>query len=182
MRIIAGELKGRHFETPKGKQTHPMADRVKNALFNTLGDISGLRVLDPFGGSGGVSIEAVSRGAEFAQITERSSKSFRIIKKNIEDLGLEGRVKVTHASCNSWSENNEDQKFDLILANPPFWDLQFSTLEQLIKHLTPNGLMVLCHPGREDSPTVNGVVVVDNHNYGDAALSLYRLDNSRTVD
>lgn len=175
MRIVAGRLKGKHFESPLGKQTHPMADRVKNALFNQLGDISGLTILDPFGGSGGVSFEAISRGAESSQVIERTYKAFKVIKENIELLGLEDQVKVTHASCMSWSENNLDLKFDLILANPPFWDMQFSTVDALVRHMKPKSLMVLCHPGREATPTVNGVVVVDNHNYGDAALTLYRL-------
>ncbi len=177
MRIIAGRLKGKKFEAPSGKQTHPMADRVKNALFNFLGDISGLEILDPFGGSGGVSFEAVSRGAKSSQVIERKYQAFKVIKDNIELLGLQDEVKASHASCHAWSENNQDQKFDLILANPPFWDMQFSTVFDLVKHLKPKGLMVLCHPGREALPTVNGVVVVDNHNYGDAALTLYRLDN-----
>jgi len=177
MRIIAGKLKGKVFDAPTGKQTHPMADRVKNALFNQLGDISDLTVLDPFGGSGGVSFEAISRGAASSQVIERKYQAFKVIKDNIKLLGIEDQVKATHASCSSWSENNQDQKFDLILANPPFWDMQFSTVDMLVRHLKPKSLMLLCHPGREASPTVNGVVVVDNHKYGDAALSLYRLEN-----
>lgn len=176
MRIIAGRLKGKHFESPPGNQTRPMADRVKNALFNQLGDISGLTILDPFGGSGGVSFEAISRGAASSQVIERAYKAFKTIKENIVLLGVEDQVKATHASCFSWSENNPELKFDLIFANPPFPDMQFSTVQTLTRHLKPKGLMVLCHPGRENLPTVNGVVVVDNHNYGDAALTLYRLD------
>lgn len=177
MRIISGRLKGKHFEAPQGKQTHPMADRVKNALFNQLGDVSGLTILDPFGGSGGVSFEAISRGAASSQVLERKYQAFKVIKENISLLGLEDYVKATHASCSSWSENNQDAKFDLILANPPFWDMQFSTVDMLVRHMHSKSLMVLCHPGREATPTVNGVVVVDNHKYGDAALSLYRLEN-----
>ncbi|MCA9330109.1 RsmD family RNA methyltransferase, partial [Candidatus Saccharibacteria bacterium] len=63
MRIISGKLGSRQFIAPKGFATHPMGDRVRTALFNTLGDIVGLTVLDAFGGSGAISFEAISRGA-----------------------------------------------------------------------------------------------------------------------
>ena len=176
MKIIAGSLKGRNYDTPPfGGNTHPMNSRMKNSLFNILGDVEGLTILDPFGGSGGVSFEAVSRGAASAQIIERDRTAFNIIKKNIETLGLSDKVKVSHAACASWSKNNKEQKFDLVFVNPPFPDPQLSTVSDLSRHLKSSSLMILCTVGSEATPTVNGVVVVDNRNYGDAALAFYRL-------
>jgi 16S rRNA G966 N2-methylase RsmD len=105
---------------------------------------------------------------------ERDKKAQRLIAENIQSLGLKDRMKLIKASCSSWSDNNPDMQFDLLLCDPPYHDLQLSTVSKLIRHVKQNGLMVLSYPGRESVPTVNGVVVVDNKSYGDAALAYYR--------
>lgn len=176
MRVIAGELGGRYFAGPDSSVTHPMAERVRGAMFNALGDLEGQTVLDAFGGSGALAFEAVSRGAQSAIVVERDKRAQRIITDNIKTLGLEGRVKLIRTSANSWSDTNQDMQFDLVLCDPPYRDLQLSTVSKLTHHVKENGLMVLSYPGRESAPTVNGVVVVDkSKSYGDAALAYYRL-------
>jgi 16S rRNA (guanine966-N2)-methyltransferase len=174
LRVIAGELGSRLFSAPDGFTTHPMGDRVRGALFNSLGDIVGKTVLDPFSGSGALSFEAVSRGAARSVALERDRRAQQVIASNIKSLGLTGKVRLIKANCNVWSDRNLDEKFDLILCDPPYNNLQLSTVSKLIRHLKTNGLMVLSYPGRESAPTVNGVVVVDNFSYGDAALAYYR--------
>lgn len=175
MRIIAGELGGRFFAGPDSTTTHPMAERVRGALFNALGDITGMTVLDAFGGSGALAFEALSRGAESAIIIERDKRAQRIIAENIQTLGLDGRAKLIRTGASSWSETSPDAQFDLVLCDPPYHDMQLSTVSKIITHVKPNGLMVLSYPGRESAPTVNGVVVVDkSKSYGDAALAYYR--------
>ncbi len=175
MRIIAGELGGRFFAGPDSTVTHPMAERVRGALFNALGDITGTTVLDAFGGSGALAIEALSRGAESATIIERDKRAQKLIAENIQMLGLGGRITLIRAPAGSWSERNPDAQFDLVLCDPPYHDMQLSTVSKLISLVKPNGLMVLSYPGRESAPTVNGVVVVDkSKSYGDAALAYYR--------
>ena len=175
MRIIAGELGRRQFAAPDSHATHPMSERVRGGLFNSLGDrIQGARILDAFSGSGAMSFEAISRGADHALAIERDRRAQQIIERNIDDLGVKDRVKLIKASCSAWSDQNPEQKFDLILCDPPYNNLQLSTVTKLIRHLKDNGLMVLSYPGRESAPTVNGVVVVDNLSYGDAALAYYR--------
>jgi 16S rRNA (guanine966-N2)-methyltransferase len=176
MRIVAGSLGGRVFKAPPGDKTHPMSEATRGALFNILGDISGKTMLDPFGGSGALSFEALSRGAQYATIIERDRVAGNIIKENIADLGLDDRCKQISANCRSWSNSSQDETFDLIICDPPYHDLQLSTVSLLIRHLNPKGLMVLSHSGRGGQvPAVNGVVVVDNRSYGDAALSFYQL-------
>lgn len=177
MRIIAGRYGSRIIKAPRGFRTHPMGERPRSALFNALGDLKGCNVFDAFAGSGALAIEAVSRGAYEAIATERDPKSFRILKANVEKLGANS-VQVIKASCQAWAANNVDKKFDIIFCDPPYNDLQLSTVFALSKHLKPNGLMVLSYPGREPVPSANGVVVVDNRNYGDAALAYYRLENA----
>jgi 16S rRNA (guanine966-N2)-methyltransferase len=175
MRIIAGELGGRFFNGPDSSVTHPMAERVRGALFNSLGDIEGMTVLDAFAGSGALAFEAISRGAASAIAIERDKRAQRIIAENIEMLGLRQQVKLIRANTSSWIDTNEDAQFDLVLCDPPYQDLQLSTVSKLISLVKPNGLMVLSYPGRESAPTVNGVVVVDkSKSYGDAALAYYR--------
>ena len=177
MRIISGDLKGRRFETPKGHRTHPMGDRIKVALFNTIAaEIPGARVLDAYAGSGALGFECLSRGAEFVQFIEKDGKAFSVLSDNIQALQLdESSVKATRANCASWAERNSDERFDLIIVDPPFDQLNLSTVSILSDLLTAEGLMVLSHTGREAVPTVSTkVVVVDNRMYGDAALSYYR--------
>ena len=175
MRVIAGELGGRFFAGPDSTVTHPMAERVRGAMFNALGDIEGKTVLDAFSGSGALAFEAISRGAESAVLIERDKRAQRIITENIKTLGLENKVKLIRANVNSWSDTSQDEQFDLVLCDPPYQDMQLSTVSKLISHVKPNGLMVLSYPGRESAPTVNGVVVVDkSKSYGDAALAYYR--------
>ena len=174
LRIIAGALGGRFFESPDSSATHPMGERMRGALFNILGDITGLNVLDPFAGTGALSFEAISRGAANATALEKDRNAQKIIQKNIATLGVDNAVKLIKANCRMWSENNPNATFDLILVDPPYHDMQLSTVSLLTRHLKPNGLMVLSYQGRGSAPTVNGVVVVDTRLYGDAALAFYR--------
>jgi len=156
-----------------------MGERIRGSLFNILGDITGYEVLDAFAGTGSLGLEALSRGAAIALFIDKDKTAQRVISENIASLGVEVGTKLIRSSVAQWDETNDlKQKFDLIFADPPYHDLQLSTVFRLRKYLKPKGLMVLSIPGRESTPTVNGVVVVDKRNYGDAALAFYRLDES----
>jgi len=174
LRVIAGWLGSRQFASPATHTTHPMSERMRGALFNSLGSIADKTVLDPFAGSGALSFESVSRGATSAVAIERERRAWQTVQKNIQTLGVSGQVTLVKGSCRSWSELHPDQEFDLIICDPPYDDLQLSTLSLLSRHLKNNGLMVVSYPGRESAPTVNGVVVVDKSYFGDAALAYYR--------
>lgn len=175
VRLIAGQFGGRSIACPPTEKTHPMGERIRGSLFNILGDLSGKTVLDAFAGSGALGLEALSRGAKRVVFVERDRIAGRVIVENITTLRVEAISQVINTSIAQWDEVNQLEKFDLILADPPYHDMQLSTLNRLTKHLKNNGLMVLSYPGRESAPTVNGVVVVDNRSYGDAALAFYRL-------
>jgi 16S rRNA (guanine966-N2)-methyltransferase len=175
MRIIAGQYGSRIIKAPRGFTTHPMGERIRSALFNSLGDITDYEVWDAFAGSGALAIESVSRGAKSAVATERDPKAYLVAKANVEKLRAH-KVQVVKASAKAWGSTNVDKQFDIIFCDPPYNDLQLSTVFALKSHLKPNGLMLLSYPGREPVPSANGVVVVDNRNYGDAALATYRLE------
>lgn len=175
VRIIGGRYGSRILKTPRGFVTHPMGDRPKGALFNSIvQELRGARVLDVFAGSGALGFEALSRGAAHVTFVDRDPGAISTIKENISRLGCENQVRVIKSGAATWAKGTGEQ-FDLILADPPYNDLQFSTVEKLFSLLKPKGLMVLSYPGRgELPPTANRVVVVDNRSYGNAALAFYR--------
>lgn len=174
MRIIAGTLGGRIFDSPGGHRTHPMSDKIRGALFNTLGDLDGLTVLDAFAGTGALSFEAVSRGASSALALDIDKDAYKTIQANIEQLGLEDRVTVMRKNASGWSRNNQHKRFDIVLADPPYNDIRPNVLERLIVQVKPGGIYVLSWPGSEPVRQFAGVEVISHKSYGDAQLVFYR--------
>jgi 16S rRNA (guanine966-N2)-methyltransferase len=175
VRLISGEFGGRLLDAPPGRRMHPMGERIRNALFNSIGsEVRGARVLDAFAGTGAVGLEALSRGAEHVTFVERDKLLQKILAANIARLGVEDRTTLVRASVASWLETGEPESFDIILVDPPYHDTQFSTVSRLLGLLKPSALMVLSHPGKGEVPTKTGVVVVDNRSYGNADLTFYR--------
>ncbi|HSW79936.1 MAG TPA: RsmD family RNA methyltransferase [Candidatus Saccharimonadales bacterium] len=174
MRIIAGSLGGRQFNSPKGHRTHPMSDRVRGALFNALGDISDLKVLDAFAGSGALSIESISRGAESVIAIDIDKSAAETIKSNVTQLGLQQKIKAIRANASGWSDNNPDIKFDIVIAAPPYDDLQLPVVIKIIRHLKTDGIFVLDWPGKLEQPQLDGLKIVHNKNFGDAQLVFYQ--------
>jgi 16S rRNA (guanine966-N2)-methyltransferase len=151
-----------------------MGERIRGSLFNIIGDeIENATVLDAFAGSGSLGLEAISRGAKFATFIERDRDAQNVIASNVKLLGVSDETKLIKAPVASWIATTEEQ-FDVIFADPPYQDLQLSTVGKLTKLLKPNGLMVLSYTGKGEVPTELGVVVVDNRSYGDAVLAFYR--------
>lgn len=178
IRLIAGEFGGRYLDAPDTTRTHPMSERMRGALFNILGDVEGSVVLDAFAGAGSLGLEALSRGASRATFLEKDHIAQKVITNNITTLRLEQRANLIKTTVANWASSAKEQQFDLIFVDPPYHDMQLSTVSRLTSYLKPKGLMILSHPGRESAPTVNGVVVVDNRSYGDAALAFYRLEDA----
>lgn len=176
IRLIAGKYGGRKLNASVTDKTHPMSERVRGSLFNILGDLTGGCVLDAFAGTGSLGLESLSRGASQAVFVEKDRVAQRVLAENIVLLGAEAQSKLIRASVFAWHQTSSNEQFDLILCDPPYHDMQLSTVSLLVQHLKPNGLMVLSHQGRESAPTVNGVVVVDKRSYGDAALAFYRIE------
>lgn len=177
VRIISGRYGGRTIATPPGKKTHPMSERVRNALFNSIGsEVQGAQVLDVFAGSGAIGIEAISRGADHVTFVERDRIAQKVIAENVDMLGIGSQVKLIKAPVSSWFDTYDGPLFDLIFVDPPYHDMQLSTVTKIMGLLKPGALMVLSKPGRSESPTKTGVVVVDNRSYGDAALTYFRLE------
>jgi 16S rRNA (guanine966-N2)-methyltransferase len=173
MRISSGSLGGRSFESPKGAQTHPMSDRVRGGLFNALGDIEELTVLDGFAGSGALSFEAISRGARNALMLENDHTAQAAIIKAIQALGLASQAKLVKAAAGAWLTTNEDN-FDLVLLDPPYDDLQPKLLGLLAACTKPGGVAVLSLPPRAEISLSTNYEVLSVKSYGDAELHFYR--------
>lgn len=174
MRIIAGAFKGRQFKSPSGNKTHPMSDKVRGAIFNTLGDVEGLSLLDAFSGSGALSFEAVSRGASNAIAIDNDINAHKTIQTNIDLLGLKYRIKAIRANVSGWSEQNPDTEFDLVICDPPYDQFKPSIIQKLVGHLKADGVFILSLPGRSETPEFQGLSLLDQKNYGDAQLVYYK--------
>jgi 16S rRNA (guanine966-N2)-methyltransferase len=174
MRVIAGRLGGRLFDSPHSHRTHPMSDKARGALFNILGDIGGLTVLDPFGGTGALSFEAVSRGAANALVIESDRPAQRVIEQNIKALGLRSEVKLITAQTGAWLQTNHDDQFDLVLCDPPHDDLQPNLLMRLSQRVVPGGLLVISWPGSQETPSFPKFDRIEQRSYGDMQLAFYR--------
>jgi 16S rRNA (guanine966-N2)-methyltransferase len=146
MRIIAGSLGGRLFDSPGTHKTHPMSDRVRGALFNVLGDISDLTVLDAFAGSGALSFEAASRGAGKVIAIDSDHAAQKVIGQNIARLKLQGKVKLIKASAGTWASTNLEAMFDLVLCDPPYDASQPELLQCLAERVKSGGIIVFSLP------------------------------------
>jgi 16S rRNA (guanine966-N2)-methyltransferase len=180
MRIVAGYLGGRTFESPHTKVTHPMSERVRGALFNSLGDIEGLSFLDAFAGSGGLSFEAMSRGAKSGVMIDTDHSAINACLESAEKLGLD-KLEIYQANCYTWIVNHADQSFDLVFVDPPYGGYkEFSKIPNLAASLRKNGLMVVSTPPKnyaldQSMSAIKILKEITRNEYGDAELVFYRL-------
>lgn len=174
MRIIAGSLGGRLFDSPHGHRTHPMSDKIRGALFSTLGDLHGLTVLDAFSGSGALGFEAISRGAAAVVAIENDRLAQRTIQENIRKLGLQKGMTLFRGGAGTWIESHSNSFFDIVLLDPPYDDLQRSVVARLARHTNKDGTLITSWPGSENLPGFEGFELVKQKSYGDAQLGYYK--------
>lgn len=174
MRIVAGKLGGRTFESPKGHRTHPMSEKVRGALFNMLGDVENLTVLDAFAGSGALSLEALSRGATSATAIDLDKKAAQIIQQNAKSLGVIDQLKIIRANASSWSDNNPDRRFDVVLLDPPYDDTRTNLLQKLVHHVSLDGIIIISLPPNTPLSLSNECQLLTTKSYGDAELHAYQ--------
>jgi 16S rRNA (guanine966-N2)-methyltransferase len=173
MRIVSGTLGGRTFDAPRGHRTHPMSDKVRGALFNMLGDIDGLSVADLYAGTGAISFEAISRGAATSVAIEADKVAYPVIVKNIESLGLDEQVKTHKMYVHSWM-NRTNTQFDIVIADPPYDDLVYKTLDKLPELVKPGGIIVYSLPPNARLILPKTCEKLSEKSYGDATLAIYR--------
>jgi len=148
---------------------------MRGALFNILGDVSGLTFLDAFAGTGALSFEAVSRGAKSVTAIEKDRAAFIAIKRSVEELDIGVQVHVVRSSIGGWSLHNPGKFFDIVLLDPPYDEIQPKILQKTMNHhVKKSGLAVLSCPGKAMAPKFEGYRLVEQKNYGDAQLAFYR--------
>ncbi|HEY8393902.1 MAG TPA: 16S rRNA (guanine(966)-N(2))-methyltransferase RsmD [Thermaerobacter sp.] len=181
MRVTGGEWRGRSLRVPRGRAVRPTSDRVKQALFNVLAArVPGSRVLDLFAGSGGLGIEALSRGAREALFVEADPRVAGILKENLAALGAGDRATVWRQDVFSAIAKlaGDARRFDLVLADPPYRrGLATRTVEAVAAAglLAAGGLLVIEHDPREELPEAGAALErVRADRYGDTCLTYYR--------
>lgn len=173
MRIISGSLGGRTFDSPRGHRTHPMSDKIRGALFNMLGDITGLHIADLYSGSGAISIEAISRGAAHSIAIEADKVAYATITNNIKALGLDEQITSHKMFVHSWL-NRTNKQFDIVIADPPYDDLVYKTLDKLHEVVKPNGILVYSLPPAARLVLPANLELLAEKSYGDAKLAFYK--------
>lgn len=154
-----------------------MSDKMRGALFNMLGELSGLTVLDAFAGSGALAFEAVSRGAAAVLAIDNDTSAQQTIERNIRGLGLTGKVTLVKAAVGPWLNTTAtaNQTFDIVLCDPPYNDVQLNLINRLKRVVRPDGgLLVLSWPGGQELPSIDGLELIEPRNYGDSSLCFYR--------
>jgi 16S rRNA (guanine966-N2)-methyltransferase len=160
MRVVAGEFGGRRLVTPDGDSTRPTTDRVREAIFNSLGSagvLEGALVADLFAGSGAIGIEALSRGAEHCVFVERDRWALRALDENLDALELRSRAKVLAADATSVAGRLDA---DIVFADPPY---DFDGWDQLLGALRA-GLVVAESGAEIEAP--DGWVSTRTKRYG----------------
>ena len=183
MRIISGKHKSRHLLTLDGLDTRPMTDRMKESLFNIIGPyFDGDIVLDLFGGSGALSLEALSRGASYAYIVEKSRDAMNIIRKNVTSLQQLNNTQLLNVdykvALNKFK--NDQIKFDIVFLDPPY---KLNIMDELIEFLLTNDLLkdnaiIACQyvsgNYKPNDRFTDELKVLKNFNYGVSELCIYQ--------
>ncbi len=188
MRVIAGKAKGRKLESVPGDAVRPITDRAKEALFSILSDrVRGARVLDLFGGTGAVGIEALSRGAERVTFVERYPPALKVIGHNLQNTKLAERAYVVRGDAFKFLRRQNIGPFDIIYVAPPqyqgLWLKALEMIDARPELLTPDGeVIVQINPREYEEPALSNLERVDSRRYGSVQLDFYMLRGREAAD
>jgi 16S rRNA (guanine966-N2)-methyltransferase len=170
VRVVAGAFKGRTLHAPAGAKVRPTSDKVRGAIFNVLGDVDGLHVLDLFAGTGALGIEALSRGAADAAFVDTDPAA---AQRNLDTIGIE--TKVHRRDALQWLRQT-DARFDLVFADPPYSSapsLGDGLTELLPAVLSKNARIVTESDKR--APLDLGFPLEFERDYGDTRIRIHRV-------
>jgi 16S rRNA (guanine(966)-N(2))-methyltransferase RsmD len=178
MRVVAGKAKGISLKTPDGMATRPTADRVKEALFSILHfDLPGAEVLDLFGGTGQLGIEALSRGASECVFVDEREDACKIIRENLKRTGFTNQASVLRSDYAAYLKKCS-KKFDIIILDPPYAEIFLENSLKMITEidiLNSGGIMVAERPlGKELPWDFPGYQRSKDYKYGKTLITLYR--------
>lgn len=183
MRIISGEFSGRRLKAVPGRKTRPTTDKVKEALFNIIGPyFNGGLVLDLYAGTGGLGIEAISRGMETAYLVDRQYAAISTITENVAVTKAQSQFHILKMSAAKALASFEAQKlaFDLILLDPPYQEQQIVKLLQQFRqgHLLQEDALVVAETDVTVLyPEIEGYTLLGQHQYGLTEISVFQFMN-----
>lgn len=183
MKILSGSLKSHPFNQPKSASVRPLSDKVRAAIFDVCGSVEGLAVLDVFAGSGAAGFEALSRGAAMVEAIEANASVARVIQVNVKSLGIDWGYILHVLKLETWlalpgNQTDADRpqaRYDLIIADPPYEQLDVDLLSRLARFLNPDGILVVSYSSKRPSPVLELTELARHKVYGDTALSFYKL-------
>ena len=176
MRVITGTARGRRLKEPQGMDIRPTTDKVKESMFSILQfDIEGRRVLDLFGGTGQLGIEALSRGASEVVFVDKSAAALKLIRENLELCGLSDRARVRSGDSLAYLRSGE--RFDLIFLDPPY---DTGLLEQALQDIAgfdicrEHGIIMAENPADAVLPPLEAPYrLYREYRYGRIKLTVY---------
>ena len=188
IRLISGIFKNHKIISPNSRQTHPMSERARNAIFNSIQqEIQDAEVLDAFAGTGALGLEAISRGAKKVIFIEKNRLAQKILSENmkiVEKNEKAGEVKLIRSSVSSWLNSSgsrlergdllENLTFDVIFADPPYYDPQFSTIKKLSKRLKSGGILILSKPKEIENFEMENLTLISEKKYSGAKILFFR--------
>ena len=182
MRVISGKARGVTLKTPDGMKTRPTADRVKEALFSIIHfDLPGAKVLDLFGGTGQLGIEALSREASSAVFVDEQETACKLIRENLKRTKFTEQARVVRSDYLSFLKNCKET-FNIILLDPPYAEVFLENSLKLITEidiLQSGGIIVTERPlGKELPWDFPGYVRSKDYKYGKTILTLYRKESA----
>ena len=178
MRVISGTARGIALKTPSGEKTRPTADRVKEALFSIIQfDLQATKILDLFGGTGQLGIEALSRGAKSVVFVDAGYEACSLIRENLKKTGFLDQAKVLQSDYMKFL-GSTNEKFDIILLDPPYAEVFLENALKMITEidiLQSGGIIVTERPlGKELPYDFSGYSRSKDYKYGNTLLTLYR--------
>jgi 16S rRNA (guanine(966)-N(2))-methyltransferase RsmD len=175
IRIVAGSRRSRRLRVPPGTTVRPTTEMVREAVFDSLGPITGLTALDLFAGSGAMGLEALSRGVQRCVFVESDRKVVEVLRQNIRELDYEAQSKVIVADYHAVLLNlsRSEERFDLLFIAPPYKLLTEVevTLEPFVASIMHDGGVVVLESDRGSHPTLGTVPVFDRV-YGDTRVTM----------
>ena len=175
MRIIAGEYKGRNLKSISGRDIRPTTDNVRESIFNILVRyVEGANVLDLFGGTGALGIEALSRGADNVTFVDKAQSSCRVIKDNLELVRATARV--INADAGS-ALDMFNEKFDIVFVDPPYAANGEPYIDKISNRrlLSDCGIVVYERNAKDEvNETIGDLIAVDTRKYGNVKLVFYK--------
>ena len=189
IRIISGIFKNHKIASPNSRQTHPMSERILNAIFNNIHqDIHNATVLDAFSGTGAIGLEALSRGAKKVTFIEKNRLAQKILASNLDQITSKndkvGESQLIRSSVNGWLNSTESEyidgkldilpTFNIIFADPPYYDPQFPTLQKLALRLENNGLFIVSQPKELEDICIENLTLISHKIYSGAKILIFR--------